>query len=141
MTVTQMVLGLAFDDLDRVALIRKLRPDWQAGKFNGIGGKVEADETSCEAMSREFMEETGVHVNVLSWRHIGFMWAPSWHVDIFTYKGAEISQVKTCTDESVVLVSKEYVRRNADVCIGNIPLLIDACSLKDEPYLMLHYKE
>lgn len=34
------------DDLDRVVLIHKLRPDWQAGKANLPGGKVEAQDIS-----------------------------------------------------------------------------------------------
>lgn len=37
--MTFYVAGLAFStDLQHVALIKKNRPDWQAGKFNGIGG-------------------------------------------------------------------------------------------------------
>ena len=36
------------DDLERVVLIHKLRPDWQAGKANLPGGKVEASDWQCE---------------------------------------------------------------------------------------------
>lgn len=42
-----------------VALMRKNRPQWQVGKLNGIGGKIEDGETAAEAMRREFQEETG----------------------------------------------------------------------------------
>lgn len=44
----------------RVALIRKAKPEWQKGRFNGIGGKIEEGESPAEAMAREFREETGV---------------------------------------------------------------------------------
>lgn len=45
-----------------VVLIRKNRPEWQAGKLNGVGGKIEGGETVLQAMRREFTEETGVRV-------------------------------------------------------------------------------
>lgn len=52
--------GFLFDkEGDWVALIKKNRPEWQAGKLNGIGGKVEPGELAEEAMPREFVEETG----------------------------------------------------------------------------------
>ena len=51
------VLGFAFDPrMDRVMLIKKTRPAWQAGRLNGIGGHIEQDELSCEAMRREFSQ-------------------------------------------------------------------------------------
>jgi hypothetical protein len=54
------VVGFMFDfAFERVALIRKRKPIWQAGKLNGIGGKIEANETREEAMRREFIEEAG----------------------------------------------------------------------------------
>lgn len=57
------VVGFLFnEDLSRVALIRKARPDWQRGRLNGIGGKVEIFETPATAMRREFREETGLDV-------------------------------------------------------------------------------
>jgi 8-oxo-dGTP diphosphatase len=32
-------------DRTRVLLIRKRRPAWQAGRLNGVGGKIEPGET------------------------------------------------------------------------------------------------
>jgi 8-oxo-dGTP diphosphatase len=51
----------------KVALIRKKRPSWQAGKLNGIGGKMEAGETPAQAMAREFKEEAGVETHPSEW--------------------------------------------------------------------------
>jgi 8-oxo-dGTP diphosphatase len=45
-----------------VALIKKNRPKWQAGLYNGIGGKVEDGEELIHAMVREFKEETNALV-------------------------------------------------------------------------------
>lgn len=64
----QWVVGFLMDlDVERVVLIRKNRPAWQAGKLNGVGGKVEEGESPITAMRREFEEETGVAF--LDWHH------------------------------------------------------------------------
>jgi 8-oxo-dGTP diphosphatase len=47
----------------KVVLIKKARPEEQAGKLNGVGGKVENGESPDIAMQREFQEETGKVVN------------------------------------------------------------------------------
>lgn len=58
------VCAFAFNpSKDRVVLIQKLKPDWQKGKLNGVGGKVEKGEDVDAAMIREFLEETGVLVD------------------------------------------------------------------------------
>lgn len=65
-----------------VALVRKNRPDWQAGLLNGIGGKVEYAESYSEAMSREFNEEAGVHIPVNKWeRMCTIRWGNDHRVD------------------------------------------------------------
>lgn len=51
----------------KVALIRKDRPQWQAGFLNGIGGKLEQFEQPHDAMVREFREEAGRFVG--PWEH------------------------------------------------------------------------
>src|ERR1700690_3869942 len=67
---TRFVLGFLFDP-SRIAvlLIRKARPDWQRGKLNGIGGKIEVGEVPSQAMEREFREESGLTVK--TWIHFG----------------------------------------------------------------------
>jgi 8-oxo-dGTP diphosphatase len=50
----------AFDPNGRVALIKKNRPDYLAGKWNGIGGKVEPGEAIEDAAVREVHEESGL---------------------------------------------------------------------------------
>jgi 8-oxo-dGTP diphosphatase len=59
----EYVLGFLFsEDKTHVGLVLKDHPDWQKGKLNGIGGKIEPAETAHKAMIREFEEETGVHI-------------------------------------------------------------------------------
>jgi 8-oxo-dGTP diphosphatase len=65
----EYVCGFLFTpDRGRVLLIRKRRPAWQAGKLNGLGGKIEPGETALEAMRREFREEAGV--DLAEWQHV-----------------------------------------------------------------------
>ena len=54
----QYVLAFAFtEDKSEIILIEKQKPDWQKGKLNGVGGKVELTDTNeTEAMIREFRE-------------------------------------------------------------------------------------
>jgi len=60
--------GFLFDGENNVLLVRKNRPAWQAGRLNGIGGKVEPGENPAEAMVREFREETGLAIPLAAWR-------------------------------------------------------------------------
>jgi 8-oxo-dGTP diphosphatase len=65
----EYVCGFLFSrDRGRVLLIRKRRPAWQAGKLNGLGGKIEPGETALDAMRREFREEAGV--DLAEWQHV-----------------------------------------------------------------------
>lgn len=61
------VLGFCFNAaLNKVVLIRKNRPQWQAGKLNGVGGHVEPWELPLGAMVREFREESGWSGHVMA---------------------------------------------------------------------------
>jgi 8-oxo-dGTP diphosphatase len=62
--VKEYVLGFFFsEDRNRVVLLRKNRPEFLAGKWNGVGGKLEEDEAPVDAIRREFLEEAGVDVS------------------------------------------------------------------------------
>jgi len=67
-TMARYVVGFLFCN-GWVLLIRKIRPDWQRGKLNGPGGKVEPGETFAEAMVREWREEVGVGEDVHAAQH------------------------------------------------------------------------
>jgi len=101
--MTPYVLGYAFynkEDGLYVALIEKTRPDWQKGKLNGIGGKIELNENPLDAMRREFEEETSV-------RNMGWKLFCQFHDDkdfyIYCYMSFPDVEPKTMTDEKVGL--------------------------------------
>ena len=74
--ITEYVLGFAFSEPIghfEVALIKKTKPDWQAGKWNGIGGKIEKGEAPLDSMVREFKEETGVDTHPGIWQPFAVM--------------------------------------------------------------------
>ena len=103
MAKREWVVGFLFDlEAERVVLIRKNQPEWQAGKLNGVGGKVEPADASIEsAMVREFREETGV--TVLSWQHFANL---EWEEGVIRYfrSFATPEIVKSCrtvTDENI----------------------------------------
>ncbi len=57
------VLALLFTpDRERVVLMRRTRPAWQAGRVNALGGKLAAGESPLEGARREVREESGVDV-------------------------------------------------------------------------------
>lgn len=123
---TQYVVGFYFDDHnDKVVLLRKTHPDWQAGKLNGPGGKIEDGETPHAAMTREFAEETGV--TVTDWEHVVTLHGPNqpgWTVYFFRAHG-DTSACRTVTDEQVEHWPLAYTLKEAvSPCTWVIPLCL-----------------
>ena len=77
------VLGFCFSPSMRsVVLVKKMRPSWQAGYLNGVGGKVEHMESFEDAMQREFSEEAG-YFGPLKWVRFGTLCCPETEVALF----------------------------------------------------------
>lgn len=81
-TKVEYVCGFLFHD-EYVLLVQKARPDWCAGRLNGVGGKVEGEESPAEAMAREFLEETGVKTDAGDWRHFHTLTGETYRVRFF----------------------------------------------------------
>lgn len=102
--IRQWVVGFLMDeDAERVILVRKNRPEWQAGKLNGVGGKVEPGENLFRAMEREFNEEAGVVVPARRWRQFAKL---TWEEGIvhFFRQFVPMNVLDNCwtrTDESI----------------------------------------
>lgn len=95
----QYVVGFLFsEDKEKVVLIEKNRPAFQAGKYNGVGGKIEEGETALQAMQREFWEETGVTID--SWKQYSILTGDC-IVYVFKAFSEKYLDVKSITDEKV----------------------------------------
>lgn len=101
-------LGFLFsEDLKHVVLIRKVRPAFQKGKLNGIGGKIEPGENHLAAMIREFREETGHEHR--DWSYLRSFNAPN-HVHVF-YGVGDVDKCKPATDEEIWKIRVSHVLR------------------------------
>lgn len=142
----QYVVGFAFDDtFTSVLLVRKKRPEDQAGKLNGPGGKVEdqdrelahicenvADSTSPTAplvvqiaMAREFLEETGIQTSPDQWTpFICFNDIRGWQI-IFMFTTCNIWDYVQKTDEQVIPFNLELLHtKGVYTLIPNLNWLI-----------------
>jgi 8-oxo-dGTP diphosphatase len=89
----------------RVALVRKLKPAWQAGKLNAIGGKIEAGESPIQAMVREFAEETGVISCNGDWQNFVVLHGPWGVVHFFVSYTIDVSMCRTMEAETIEVVA------------------------------------
>lgn len=118
------VVGFVFDrHFKSVLLIHKLKPEWQAGKLNGVGGKVEEGEDLDTAMTREFQEETGMDVPEHMWRKYCTTIARDGTVHFFTTYANFDSRVIPQQLEVEKIVWKHYDPLAANV-IDNLRWLI-----------------
>lgn len=101
-------VGFAFNaEASKVVLIRKTRPAWQAGKLNGLGGKVDPGETPEHTMAREFFEECGVQTDPAEWHP--FAKLASLDGDVICYRlfDDKVMQARSCEDQEIVIVDTD----------------------------------
>jgi 8-oxo-dGTP diphosphatase len=126
MKKVRYVLGIQFSASGgSVVLIKKRRPDWQAGYFNAVGGHIEPGETPEAALRREFEEETGVNQATVCWRPLCVLF-PNDYVELHVFKSftVQAEQVKTVTDEEVGLYRLPLDTTVVDKVVYNVPALI-----------------
>jgi 8-oxo-dGTP diphosphatase len=121
------VLALLFTpDRQRVVLMRKLRPAWQAGRVNALGGKLLPGESAAAAASREVSEEAGVRVPADAWRELVVWHDPVYRMHVLSTFHAAAEYARTAEDQEVFLADVDDL---PDECIGNlrwmIPLALD----------------
>lgn len=130
MRANNYTLGFAFSqDGKRVVLIRKAHPAWQAGKLNGVGGRLKLDQLGYATegflgcMVREFQEETGVLTS--GWLHLGYMQGPDWQCNLYYLRSDYVlDHVSTQTDEEISI--HEVAGLTPDNTVGNTVWLIHA---------------
>lgn len=103
-TMIKYVCGFVFSPKNEVvALILKKKPKWQAGHWNGIGGKIKEGELPEKAMSREFKEETGVCFTENCWTEIVTLRGDDFECTFFYYHSLFVMKCKTMESERIQL--------------------------------------
>jgi 8-oxo-dGTP diphosphatase len=120
------VLGVIYDiNRGYVLLIEKSKPDWQAGKLNGVGGKIEPGETPLEAMVRETDEETGL--TVTEWRHYATL-RFNGHDRVFVYDANHsfnnVRWARLPGEEKLFIVGTDRIRRGYSYALPNLAWLV-----------------
>ena len=128
---TEYVVCFALTPNHRVALVEKLRPEWQLGRLNGVGGKIESFEGWMEAARREFREEAGV--DYIGWQLRGTMEGPDWRCYVMYAMDEKFYAVKTMTDENVSLCPTGFIKQFGAMMVDNLPALLQLVMPPDEP--------
>lgn len=109
MPINQYCLGFLFNRIGRrVLLIRKERPEWQKGRWNGIGGKINTAELPCRAMERECLEEAGLHILADSWAHFCTFAGSDYAVHCFKCFSGQVELAESKTDELCLVHDVEH---------------------------------
>lgn len=148
------VVGFMFCS-DHVLLVKKNRPDWQEGLWNGVGGSCNPSvlETATPAehphvaMPREFQEETGIVTTRADWTHFVTEVGPDYL--LYCYKAeialvdSQLPRVPATNDVGEGLAWWDVsilVTPGIAWMVGNlrwmIPLAMDWRKLRSEPVLM-----
>lgn len=127
--MTDYVAGFLINpQLNTVALVRKNKPEWQRGKLNGVGGKVEPGESPLCAMRREFMEEAGLELD--TWQHFATVqgeWGAVWF-----YRALSTATPRTMEAEPIEVHFLDYVPYGE--CIPNLSWLIPLARYTHDDY-------
>lgn len=129
---TRYCCGFLFNEaMDRVVLIEKARPDWQRGRLNGVGGKLEPGESYSNAMEREFREETGI--DIMSWDRVLRMDGPGYRIEFFRGMASDedLDRCRTTTDETVFVLGYDAALMDPRL-IPNLRWILPLC--RDEGY-------
>jgi 8-oxo-dGTP diphosphatase len=116
------VVGFAFNG-DFVLLIKKEKPQWQKGLYNGLGGHIEENEQPVAAMVREFKEECGIDTDETQWDEFAVMKGDDWVCHCFRSRNIfDLCKAKQTTDEEPKSINVYTLELYPT--ISNIPALI-----------------
>jgi 8-oxo-dGTP diphosphatase len=127
------VVGFLFsENYEKVVLIKKSKPEWQKGLFNGVGGKMELDDASpLDAQIREFKEEAGVEIT--DWQE--FLKIEGDNSVIYFFRAiGDVELVSTIEDkgEEVVVHNVDRLLNKLSICVPNIRWILPLALTNDE---------
>lgn len=84
--MTAYTVGFIFDQtFEHVLLMHKTKPAWQAGKINGLGGKIEPGEDMYDCIVREIREESALETQKDQWVFVGNVSSDTVSLDVLGY--------------------------------------------------------
>lgn len=92
--VQHAVCGFYVSTNGSILLLQKKFPSFQNGLLNGVGGKMEENETPIEAMNREWLEETGYSGGNQSWKEFCIIEINGWKIHFFKANGHSFNAPK-----------------------------------------------
>lgn len=140
--MTNYTVGFIFDkNLQHVLLINKLKPAWQKGKLNGVGGKLEEGETPKEGVLREVLEETGIQTKATQLMEVGELIEAQAKIYIFTtIIDKDIHKEKSLTQEKVAWHQIDALPQNIiPNLLWQIPFCLNILTKKDTGYFLVKY--
>lgn len=127
--MTEYVLGFFFNERQQSVLVIRQdddRPNRHAGKFNGIGGHIDAGETPEQAMLREWAEETGLQPPT-SIEPYGVVEGAAFRVHLFRGQARFTAGYAHRSEEGhVTATSVSSVPTLRTLCAAGLPALIFA---------------
>lgn len=93
---------------DEILMVNRYKKPWK-GAWNGVGGKIEGNETPLECIIREVQEETGISINhqqikdqgVLTWNTFDAM-GNGLHIFLITVADDYIYPTPRAVDEGIL---------------------------------------
>lgn len=129
------VAGFMFSpDLENVVLIEKEKPEWQKGRYNAIGGKIEKGETPLQAMVREFEEEAFIQTKQSDWKNLCLIGDDKYEVYFFYCTFDRWRDYLTREDEEIFHVLIMDLHSISHKLIDNLNWLIPLCIDKAKNY-------
>jgi 8-oxo-dGTP diphosphatase len=117
-----MVVGFLKDADENIPFIRKLKPEWQKGLLNGVGGKCKNGEAPWTAMVREWEEETGDKTEH-EWRRFAVLRFPSAVLHCFRAQCKKLPLLPETNDAGEAIEVYQNEIKNGD-CIPNLHWLL-----------------
>ena len=105
--------------------MRRTRPAWQAGRVNGLGGRIAPGESAASSARREVREECGVDVAV--WREV-LVWEDAEYVMHVLSAVSDVArEARTLEDQEIFLADVNALPHNViDNLRWLVPLALDA---------------
>jgi 8-oxo-dGTP diphosphatase len=124
-------------------LLRKRPPN--VNLWNGLGGKIEGDETPAENVRRELLEEAGIDVivsdhhykGIVKWNILDQNKIGGTHLFIFELEDLPYQEAAIDTDEGLLAwKSRDWVTDTANTeLVENIPIFMSQALLASEPQI------